>query len=84
MAEFTIMSQKEAPQRPHKTGPLKQRMAEYEGYIKQLGARTAGCLTPGERETARGLALRVTRAGTRLGKDVTAWVADGNVYFTAK
>ena len=44
-------------------------------------AGQVGRLTPGDRETARALSVRVGRAGTRLGKSVNAWTVDGVVYF---
>ena len=84
MAKFAVIAQKDAPKPIRQTGRLKSRMAEYDNYITQLGARDAGCLVPDDGETARGVALRVSRAGKRIGKTVDTWVVDGKVYFTAK
>ncbi|MFN0146539.1 MAG: hypothetical protein ACKVT1_08520 [Dehalococcoidia bacterium] len=55
-------------------------MVEFEGYVKALKAGQVGRLTPAERETTRGLTMRVGRAATRLGKSVNTWTVDGVVY----
>ena len=54
-------------------------MVEYDGYVSQVGARQVGCLALEDGEAARGVALRISRAGKRLGKDVETWVVDGKV-----
>ena len=56
-------------------------MTEYEGFIASLKRSEAGKLIPDDGETARGVALRVSRAGKRAGKAVATWVVDGVVYF---
>lgn len=62
-------------------GRLTQRMAEYEGYITQVGSGKVGQISPSEGDTVRGIALRVSRAAKRVGRDVETWVAEGSVYF---
>lgn len=56
-------------------------MKEYETFIVGVRKGQVGRLTPGDGETARGIALRVSRAGKRAGKMIETWVADGAVYF---
>ena len=56
-------------------------MAEYESFVNGVKKGQVGKLSPSAGETARGVALRITRAGTRIGRSVDAWVADGVVYF---
>ena len=60
---------------------MKGRMGEYEGFLTAVKKGHVGKLAPSPGETARGLVLRIKRAGTRVGKDLDAWVADGVVYF---
>ena len=60
---------------------MKARMAEYEGFVTSVKRSEAGKLIPDEGESARGVALRVSLAGKRVGKAVAAWVVDGVVYF---
>ena len=56
-------------------------MREYEGYVKDVKRGDVGKLTPGANESARGLALRVSRAAKRLGKQADTWVVDKDFYF---
>jgi hypothetical protein len=84
MAKFAVIAQKDAPKPTKQSGRLKKRMVEYDAYVQQVGAGKAGCLVPDDGETVRGVALRVARAGKRLGRDVETWVADGKVYFSTK
>jgi hypothetical protein len=56
-------------------------MREYETYVTSVKSGQVGKLAPGRNESPRGLALRVSRAGKRIGKSVDTWVADGSVYF---
>ena len=56
-------------------------MREYEGYMKDVKRGDVGKLTPGANESARGLALRVSRAAKRVGKSADTWVVDGALYF---
>ncbi|MCC6381124.1 MAG: hypothetical protein IT304_01390 [Dehalococcoidia bacterium] len=57
-------------------------MREYEKYIDSVTAGKVGKLTPSKGESARGVALRISRAGKRVGKSVNTWVVDGVVYFS--
>jgi hypothetical protein len=81
MAKFKVVKQSDAPTPTRQTGRLAARMREYEAYVSQVGAEQVGQLTPDKGESARGVALRVSRAGKRTGKNVTTWVAEGSVYF---
>ncbi|MEX0781791.1 MAG: hypothetical protein WD557_04010 [Dehalococcoidia bacterium] len=81
MAEFAVIKQSQAPRRPTTPGPLRARMAQYEDYVASLRKGEAGRLVPTDGEAARGLALRVTRAATRLGRPVEVWTAESAVYF---
>ena len=81
MAKFTTMSADKAPQPTKQTGRLGARMREYEGYIADVKRGDVGKLTPGTNESARGLALRISRAAKRLGKSTDTWVVDGALYF---
>lgn len=68
------------PSRPRAyTSTARQR--EYEGYILALKAGEAGKLEPEDGETTRGLAVRLTRAASRLGKAVDVRAAEDAVYF---
>ncbi len=82
MAEFTVVKESDAPRPTRQSGRLAVRMREYEGYVGAVGAGKVGKLAPGRAETARGVALRVSRAGKRVGKNVNTWVADNAVFFS--
>jgi len=56
-------------------------MAEYERFVNGVKEGRVGKLHPSAGETARSVAVRVSRAGKRLGKAVDTWVVDGVVYF---
>jgi hypothetical protein len=57
-------------------------MREYEKYVESVPAGKVGKLTPSRGETARGIALRISRAAKRSGKTSNTWVVDGTVYFS--
>jgi hypothetical protein len=82
MAEFAVVKEADAPRPARQTGRLAARMREYEKYIEQVKANSVGKLTPSRGESPRGIALRVSRAGKRVGKSVNTWVVDGVVYFS--
>ena len=81
MAEFTVIKDSDAPRPARQTGRLATRMREYEKFVEAVGAGKAGKLVPARGETARGIALRISRAATRMGKTSDTWVVDGAVYF---
>ena len=81
MATFTTLKADKAPQPTKQTGRLVARMREYEEYVTSVKRGEVGKLTPGPKESARGLALRISRAAKRLGKEADTWVADGTLYF---
>lgn len=82
MAEFSVVRESEAPRPTRQTGRLATRMREYEKYIDSVGSGKVGKLVPSKGESARGVALRISRAGKRTGKSVNTWVVDGTVYFS--
>jgi hypothetical protein len=82
MAEFTVIKDSDAPRPARQTGRLAARMREYEKYIDAVPAGKVGRLTPSRGETARGIALRISRAAKRQGKSSNTWVVDGTVYFS--
>jgi hypothetical protein len=82
MAEFSVIKDSEAPRPARQTGRLAARMREYEKYIDAVPAGKVGRLTPSRGETARGIALRISRAAKRKGKSSNTWVVDGTVYFS--
>jgi hypothetical protein len=82
MAQFTVIPEAQAPRPMKQSGRLVQRMREYEQYIGSVKKGQVGQLTPAVNETARGIALRISRAGKRAGKAVRTWVVDGSVYFS--
>ena len=82
MAQFTVIPEAQAPRPTRQSGRLAQRMREYEQYIGSVKKGQVGQLTPAASETARGIALRISRAGKRAGKAVRTWVVDGSVYFS--
>ena len=84
MATFSVIDAGKAPAEPRPAGPWKVRMAEYEGFLDRVKKGQVGKLTPAARETPRGVAVRISRAGKRVGKAVDAWVVDGVVYFKLK
>jgi len=57
-------------------------MREYEKYVESVPTGKVGKLTPSRGETARGIALRISRAAKRSGKVSNTWVVDGTVYFS--
>jgi hypothetical protein len=82
MAEFTVIKDSDAPRPARQTGRLAARMREYEKYIDAVPSGKVGRLTPSRGETARGIALRISRAAKRQGKISNTWVVDGTVYFS--
>ncbi|MCO5200374.1 MAG: hypothetical protein M9925_01525 [Chloroflexi bacterium] len=82
MAEFTVIKDSDAPRPARQTGRLAARMREYEKYIDAVPPGKVGRLTPSRGETARGIALRISRAAKRQGKSSNTWVVDGTVYFS--
>jgi hypothetical protein len=82
MAEFAVLKDSDAPRPARQTGRLAVRMLEYEQFIDQVPAGKAGRLQPARGESARGLALRISRAANRKGKSIHTWVVDGVVYFS--
>ena len=90
--QFDIINVNEAPPKPSAVNPLtdKQR-ADYEEKVKQvMDTDNAGriTITPENAEagtTTRGIKMRLSQAGGRIGAKVTSWVGpEGNVvYFTA-
>lgn len=82
MAEFAVVKESEAPRPARQTGRLAARMREYERYIESVKSGQVGKLSPSRGESPRGIALRVSRAGKRVGKSVNTWVVDGVVYFS--
>ena len=81
MAEFTVIPDQEAPKRAKTSGKLTSRMREFEGYLDKLKKNQVGKLTPEAGESARGLALRISRAAKRREKEIETWVVDGVTYF---
>lgn len=57
-------------------------MREYEKYVDSVPAGKVGKLAPSRGETPRGIALRVSRAGKRMNKNINTWVMDETVYFS--
>ncbi len=81
MATFSVIDAVKAPRPLRQNGRLAARMAEYENFVKGVKKGQVGKLSPSSGETPRSVAVRVTRAGTRIGRSVDAWVVDGLVYF---
>jgi hypothetical protein len=84
VAEFSVLKESEAPRRSKTAGRLSARMREYEGFVAGVKKGQVGRLAPASGESPRGVALRVSRAGKRIGRDVNAWVVDGTVYFSVR
>ncbi len=82
MADFSVVKKKDAPRPTRQSGRLALRMREYDKYVESLKAEDAGRLIPAKGESARGVALRISRAGKRVGRPVDTWVSDGTVYFS--
>jgi hypothetical protein len=82
MAKFSVVKRTEIPAAPTTPGRIAARMREYDRYIDNLKGNDGGKLVPEDGETARGLALRISRAATRRGKEADTRVVDGAVYFT--
>lgn len=81
MADFSVIREGEAPRPARQTGRLAARMREYEKFVDAVGSGKAGKLVPARGETARGIALRISRAAKRMNKASETWVVDGTVYF---
>jgi len=81
MAEFSVIKESEAPRPARQTGRLAVRMREYEKFVEAVGSGKVGKLVPAKGETARGIALRISRAAKRMNKSTETWVADGSVFF---
>ena len=81
MAKFTKIPRKDAPSPARQSGRLNVRMKEYEDHVRSLKSGEAGRFIPETGETARGIALRVSRAAKRVDMVVHTWIAEGNVYF---
>ncbi len=81
MAEFTLVSEADAPRPARQSGRLTARMREYERYVEGVKGGKVGKLVPSRGETARGLALRIGRAARRVHKQSNTWIVDDVVYF---
>jgi hypothetical protein len=81
MAKFQKIAKADAPLPLKQSGRLNARMRLYEDHVRSIGAGEVGKLTPDKDETARGLALRTSRAGRRVGKPVKTWIDRNIVYF---
>jgi len=81
LAKFSKMAREKAPNPIRQTGRLKARMREYEEFIEGVRKGEAGKLDPEPGETARGIALRISRAAKRKGIFIRTWVVDNSVYF---
>jgi hypothetical protein len=82
LADFVVVEEKEAPRPIAKTtGRLAERKRQYDQYMTILKKGQVGKLAPDNGETARGIALRISRAASRLNKPTDTWVVDGIVYF---
>lgn len=60
-------------------------MQEFDSYVEQVASSNGkvGELMPEDSDTARGLALRISRAAKRMGKSANTWgPKEGPVYFT--
>jgi hypothetical protein len=81
MATLSVIDASQALQQRRQRGRLAARMAEYEGFVNGVKKGQVGKLSPSSGETARGVVLRISRAGKRLGRSIDVWVVDGAVYF---
>ena len=81
MARFQKISKADAPIPTRQPGRLTARMRLYEEHAGSIRVGEVGKLTPDKDETARGVALRIGRAGRRINKPVKAWIDRGIVYF---
>ena len=82
MAEFTTVEIDRAPRPAQSRNPrLAERMMEFDSYVLQVKGNNVGRLTPSSGESARGLALRVSRAAKRNGRSLQVWTIDDIVYF---
>lgn len=82
MAKFTVVKRSDIPAATKQSGRLAARMREYDRYIDNLKPDEGGKLTPTEGETARGIALRISRAAKRKGRNADTRIVDNTVYFT--
>lgn len=81
MAEFSVIDVARAPQPKKTPRSLARRMAEYDAYVSSVKKGQVGKLSPSAGESPRAVAVRVSRAGKRLGHSIDVWVVDGAVYF---
>ena len=81
MAEFQVVDSSEVPRPTRQTGRLDARMKEYENYLTSVKKNQVGKLSPSPGESARAVAMRVSRAARRLNRQADTWVVDGIVYF---
>ena len=81
LATFTVIDESRAPMLTRRSSALRARMAEYQRYVSAPRNGQVGKLVPSGSETSRSVAVRVTRAGKRVGRAIETWVADGVVYF---
>ncbi|MCC7362879.1 MAG: hypothetical protein IT303_00785 [Dehalococcoidia bacterium] len=83
MAKFSKVKKGDMPKVRRQGGRLAARMREYDEYILSLKPDEAGMLEPGDdEESVRGLALRISRAGKRLGKKLDVRSTEKAVYFS--
>lgn len=81
MAQFSVVKEADAPRPARQSGRLAARMREFEGYVEGVKRAEVGKLMPARDETARGLALRISRAAKRKNRAIETWVVDNAVYF---
>ncbi len=82
MATLTVIDESNAPKKPSPGAAASAlRQAQYDSYVKAVKKGQVGKLVPQGAETARGLAVRVSRAAKRTDKSAETWTVDGVVYF---
>ncbi len=81
LVDFTVIDASRAPRPGGPKSRFADQMATFDSYVASLKKGQVGRLLPEEGETARGLAMRVRRAGARLNKPLETWILDGASYF---
>jgi hypothetical protein len=81
MAKFQKIKKEDAPTPTRQSGRLAARMRVYEGHLQSVAPGEVGKLTPDRDETARGVAMRIGRAGRRIDRPVRTRVDKNVVYF---
>ena len=80
MPTLTVRNIADVPRPNRSPKAVRDAQVEYENFVHSIG-NDVGELILARDDQPRSVKVRLRRAGTRLGKDLVIWDAEGKVYF---